>query len=302
MSMFVVYVCSIYVINIMFPERKGTIIGLMYGVNTAGVAVISPVVTILSESFSIGTAIMLQGAAVTLIVLIGVTLIKIPEGMKEAAFEENLPEEAEEDDKSAVKFGMDWKKLFRHPSFYLLLLMAILVQMIGNVLASDAAYMAETTLGITTVQASFVVSVFSIGAIFGGILVGYMADKIGPFKATAFTSLFNALVLLLVGLFGMNSYALFATSVAVQGLTYNGVSAVLAVIVTESYGAKNLGINMGIVGIGQMIVGVLGPQFGLMFPAGTVFVCCAGFSALGAVFAFLTRNSVNGYYKRLVVR
>lgn len=296
MAMYMTFLCSISVINMVFPNKKGTMVGLLYGINTAGVAVISPVVTALAAHFSIGAALMLQGGGIMIIMLIGVLLIQIPGNVDQA--------NEDEEDVAAADNGadMNWKQMIKHPSFYLLFITIVFVMMIGNVLASDAAYIAENNLGTDSVKSAFIVSVFNIGACVGGIIIGIIADKIGPFKTTAYTAVFNAVVLVIVALAGLSSYTVFAAAVAVMGLTYNGMSALNAVMITEGYGARNLGVNMGILGISIMIAGIIGPQLGLALPAAMVFIVCAVLSILGAVSVLGAVKSLNRHYGKTIVK
>ena len=309
LAQYCVFVSVISVVNVQFPKHKGLVTGLLYGSATAGVAVISPIAVMLCDSFGAGTALVIQGIASLVIMVIGSLLLRVPEvgdaiaaeAAAKAGTDTVQGEELPASEETAV-FGMNWKRLIRHPSFYILFISVILIQMIGNVLAADAAYISENELGITAMKSAMIVSLFNIGACAGGVVLGILSDKIGPYRTTAIAAVFNGAMLLALTAFGMNNFWFFAVSVMIQGLTYNGITTLSPVIITESYGQSYLGVNMGILGISTMVVGIIGPQLGLMFSAGYVFTICAVLSIIGAGTALLAAKSVNKYYKRTVVK
>ena len=169
--------------------------------------------------------------------------------------------------------------------------------MIGNVLITDISYLAENIYGVNETESAWVVSAFSIGAGIGGIVIGFISDKIGPYKTTFLLGIFDGIVLAILAAAGAGSFMLFAVICIVQGFTYNGMTALNPIMMTDSYLAKDLGTIMGVMGLSYLVVGVAGPQLGLEVAFVPMLGICAVLSIIGGFMVRIAKSSLNKYYK-----
>lgn len=303
LSMYGVFICTLALINVLFPGNKGLVMGLLYGSQAAGAAAMAPLANYFIEHFNVSMALVWQGVIFTVIMLICCLLVTDPtKGNKELA--EKLRKEDEQKEmaeraKERPRPTMGWKRALTHPAFWLLFISIIAIQMIGNVLITDTAQLAEMVYNVSASKAAWVVSLFSIGAGVGGIVVGFTSDRIGPYKTTMLLGIIDGVLLGILAMAGADNFMIFVVIVTIQGFTYNGITALNPIMMTDSYSQKDLGTVMGILGISIIIVGVLGPQIGLMVPFIPLLVICAALSVIGGFLAMFACKSLNKYYKSI---
>lgn len=112
----------------------------------------------------------------------------------------------------------------------------------------------NSTLAITEEEASWVTSLFHLGAAFGPFLFGYLADKIGR-KLTLVSLGFPFAIIYLLMAFVKNLY-LFYIGRFIQGLATGGVFTVMPMYVGEIADSSNRGLLAGLLNI-FLCVGML---------------------------------------------
>lgn len=300
LAMYGVFICTLALINVLYTERKGLVMGLLYGSQAAGAAAMAPLAVFFIEHFNVSMALILQGVIFTVVMIVCCLLVTDPtKGNKELAAK--LQEEAEASEellKNGKKPTMGWKKALTHPAFWILFISVIMIQLIGNVLITDTSILAESIYGVTATEAALIVSLFSISAGVGGVVVGFVSDKIGPYKTTMILGVADGILLGILAMTGAGSYMAFAVIVTIQGFTYNGITTLNPVMMTDSYRDKDLGTTMGFMGIAIIIVGIIGPQLGLSVPFVPMLIVCAVLSIIGGILAIVARNMLNKYYAK----
>ena len=156
--------------------------------------------------------------------------------------------------------------------------------------------MAENIYGVSATKAALIVSLFNISAGVGGVVVGFISDKIGPYKTTMLLGIADGILLGLLAITGAGNFIAFAVIVTIQGFTYNGITTLNPVMMTDSYRAEDIGTTMGFMGIAIIIVGLIGPQLGLSVPFIPMLIVCAVLSIIGGILAIVARNLLNKYY------
>lgn len=292
-GMYGIFICTIQIVNVLFPTRKGLVMGLLYGSQAAGAAALAPVATIFIEHFNVSIALILQGVLFTVILFVCCVLILDP--TKDGAQEE----EADAEEVDLNRPSMTWKQMLKHPGFYLMSLSIFSIQMIGNVLITDAAYLAEGVYNATPAQAAYGVSLFNIAAGAGGVVVGFVSDKIGPFKTTFILGILDGILLAILAVAGAENFTVFLVILAIQGFTYNGITTLNPVMSTDAFGQKDLGICIGFIGVAMMAVSFVGPQLGLSMPFVPMVGICAVLSVVGGVLVVFAKNTFNSFYKKI---
>lgn len=298
LAMYGVFICTLALINTLYPKNKGLVMGILYGSQALGGAVMAPIATFFIDRFNVSMALVIQGVIFTVIMVVCCLLVADPtKGDKELQAKIQNEADMEEAAAAGINYNMSWKRVIRHPSFYLIFFSIILIQLIGNVLVTDIAYIAEANYEIDAAQAALTVSLFNIGAGAGGVVVGFVSDRIGPFRTTMLLGVIDGILLAIMAVIGSGSFIAFIVIATVQGFTYNGLTTLNPIMTTDAYGQKDLGINMGLIGVSIIIVGIAGPQFGLMLPFVPMLGICAVLSVAGGILAILASRSLNKYYK-----
>jgi len=306
LAMYGVFICTLAIINVLYPKNKGLVMGLLYGTQAAGAAFMAPIANFFIESFNVSAALVWQGVIFTVIMFVCCLLIKDPTGGDKEALAKAQEEAEAEEAAEAIKGKseeelptMGWKIALRHPSFWILFVSIILIQMIGNVLLTDVSVLAESQYHATAAQGAWLVSAFSIGAGIGAVVIGFISDRIGPYRTTFWMGIIDGILLLLLVVCGMHSFMFYAIICIIQGFTYNGMTTLNPIMMTDAYAARDIGTTMGFMGISYMIVGFLGPQLGLSLPFVPMMIVCAICCIIGGYLSSFSKKSLNKYYQSI---
>ncbi len=306
LAMFGIFIATLALINVLYPGKKGLVMGLFYGSQALGGAAMAPMAHFFIEKLDVSMALVWQGAIFAVVMFICCMLVTDPT-KGDAKTMSKLQEEAEKEEAEAALEGkseearptMRWKKVFTYPAFWIFFVSLILIQMIGNVLVTDISYLAKTNYGASGADGAWVASAFAIGAGAGGVVIGYISDKIGPYKTTCYLGIIDGILLLILILIGTDNFMFFGVMCAIQGFTYNGMTTLNPVMLTDSYAAEDLGITMGCMAIAYTVVGVAGPQLGLVVAFVPMVVICAVFSIIGGLLSKMSCKSLNKYYRSI---
>ena len=301
-AMYGVFMASIALINVLYPEKKGTALGLLYAVQTLGAAAFGPMANYFILRYSVGTSLVIEGVIFTILMLVGSILVKDPtKGNKELM--KQIQDEAEAEEIAEAMKGkkemptMRWRQALRHRGIYILVLSMILVQMFGNVVTADGVVLATTIYGVSSTVAAYLTSIIGIGGAVGAAVVGIISDKIGPFRTTFLLSILDGLVLIALAITGTHSFIFFAIVVTFQMFTYNGLNALNAIMMTDAFHPNDLGVMMAMYGVAMTIVGTIGPQIGLSMPFIPMVIVCAVCAIIGGFLCLPVIRSINKYYE-----
>lgn len=304
LAMYGVYICNVALINSLFPKNKGLVMGIMFGAQGVGSIFLSPALAYCIQSFPVSAVLVGEGIIFT-IVLLAATLLVYDPTKGDRELQAKIQEEADRLEMEEAIAGrsedvlptMRWKKVLRHPAFWMTFISIITIQMIGNVLVTDLAVLSDNVYKVGEINSAWVVSAFGIGSGVGGIVIGYVSDKIGPYKTTFLLGIIDGIILLAFALLGVKSFMIFAVVCIIQGFTYNGMTTLNPIMVTDSYSIKDMGTILGLLGLSYGIVGAVGPQLGLSMPFVPMLLACAVMSIIGGILAKLSASSLNKYYR-----
>lgn len=304
LALYGVYICNVALINSLFPKNKGLVMGIMFGAQGVGSIFISPLLAFCIQSFPIKSVLVGEGTVFTIVLLVATLLVYDPtKGDRE--LQAKIQKAADEAEMAEAIKGrgenvlptMGWKKAFTHPAFWMTFISIITIQMIGNVLVTDIAPLCSKVYEVGEMDSAWVVSAFGIGAGLGGIVIGFISDKIGPYRTTFLLGIVDGILLGLFAVIGAKSFMAFAVICVVQGFTYNGMTTLNPIMVTDSYSVKDMGTVLGVLGLSYSIVGAIGPQLGLSMPFIPMIMACAVLSIIGGFLAKGAQSSLNRYYR-----
>lgn len=304
LAMYGVYICNVALINALFPKNKGLVMGIMFGAQGIGSIILAPILAYSIQAFTASIVLVAEGI-IYIIVLFTATMLVYDPTKGNRELQARIQKEADEQELAEAIAGkeagalptMRWKRALTHPAFWLIFISIIAVQMIGNVLVTDIAVLAEAVYKVNETDSAWVVSAFGVGAGLGGIIIGYISDKIGPYKTTFLLGIIDGVLLLLFILLGAESFMAYAAICIIQGFTYNGMTTLNPIMITDSYSPKDLGTVLGLMGISYAIVGAIGPQIGLSVPFVPMIILCAVLSIIGGMLAKMAGRALNKYYR-----
>lgn len=304
LTMMGVYLANIARINAIFPRNKGLVMGIMYGASGFGGVFMSPVLAYVIQVFNVRAVLISEGIIFTIVLFAATMLMPDPtKGNRE--LQKKIQEEADAAEAAETLAGketetlptMRWKKAVRHPAIWLVFISIIAIQMIGNVLVTDIPSLSDKIYGIDEMGSAWAVSGFSLGVGIGGIIIGWMSDKIGPYRTTYWLGIVFGVLLALFAIFGAKSFMVFAVVCIAQGVAYGGMTTLNPIMITDSYHIDDLGIMLGVMGLSYGVVGAIGPQLGLSLPFIPMIVGCAVLCVVGGILARMACTSLNKYYK-----
>jgi len=235
------WVCLLSTIARWFNLRRSTMSGIVLSGTGVGSLIIPPVATWLIDTYSWRTAFVLLALVLLVIVFLAALLLK-----KDPSKMGLLPYGETNQPKNGVKHiaeGYTLKESSRTPQFWLacsafaclgFAMFMVNVHIIPQV----------TELGYSAATAATVLSVAGAASIFGRILMGHFADKLGNRKVMIF-----GFILLAISLFWLISsrelWALYLFSV-IFGYAYGGVGASESPLIAWLFGLKSHGLIFGI--------------------------------------------------------
>ncbi len=304
LSMMIVYFCNIVLINSVFTKNKGLVMGIMYGASGIGGVIFAPLLTYLIGIFNVTTVLVAEGAIFAVVLFISTVVVYDPT-MGDKKLQAKIQEEADAAEAAEAIAGkaenalptMRWKKALAHPAIWMIFVSIIMIQMIGNVLVTDIAVLGEKIFNVSEMDSAWVVSGFSLGVGLGGILIGWISDKIGPYKTTYLLGLFSGVILLVFGILLGHNFMAYAIVCIIQGVTYGGMTTLNPIMITDSYDIKDLGTMMAIMAISYGIVGAVGPQLGLSVSFIPMIIICAVLCILGGFASKFACSTLNKYYR-----
>ena len=152
-----------------------------------------------------------------------------------------------------------WKDMIRTPEFRLMWIFMMLSCTASLMLFSSCVPIATRQLGISEMQASFVVALLALASTCGRFCGGLLSDFLGRIN-----TLLLAVVILVFGLTAMlfssqGQVALFALGCIGLGVTYGSVNAIYPSFVADVFGARELSRNYGFMNLACCAASFAGP-------------------------------------------
>lgn len=298
LMMFVAYVAQLKNVGVLFPDKRGTAMGILMGGTWAGTAAMSPFAAWLIESFGVSSSLLIQGILYGAIVIIfGFLIVDAPEGAFVPKGWTPTPEEEmpSEDALEHGKVGIDvkWNQMLKMPALYLGWLMFSLMVLGCTMMSSNNSLIAQDSLGVTPMQASWIAFAYSLIQGLSSIALGFIVDKVGPYKSLIAFAGVAGLLLIGVYLTGFSSVVFYVVVVAWVGGLYGLVNFVMPMLAMDSFGEKNFGVNMAIFSAYSIFTNAVGPQLSVMWNAETCFLVFGITTLLSVIPVMLFKKSIH---------
>lgn len=266
-----------------YPEKKGTMSGVLLGAASLGPLVLARVGAILCENF--GTkGFLIIGIAYAILILAVAWLVEVPSADYSPAGWTPLQQAA-----NAVP-DITPGEMVKTGKFWIMLLLFSISSTAGIMMIGSLSTIAQIQLGLTAIAASNMVVINCLSNLSGRLVIGKLCDKIGNAK-----TLEIVLVITILSLFGLRSAGtsnvMFIISLIFLGAAFGGVLVVYPPLTASQFGMKNQGMNYGIMFFGYSVGALFGPQIAARFvdsAAGTsaydtVYLIAMAVAAVGAI-------------------
>ena len=232
------------------PHKRGLIVGLVVGGYGGAAIYISPLATSLIENYGLSGSFIGLGILFAVVIIAAGQLLTLPPA---GYIPPVAPSSA--NSQTAVR-GADWTagQMLRTWQFYVLLFIFFGSAQSGLLVIVNAAPILKKTAGAIP----FFVANAWLLASFGGFVnaggrvgTGYYSDKIGRSRAFLINGAISAICLFLTPyVIRLGSVPLLFLVVGVAYWQYGGGLALLPSFTADYFGAKNLGLNYGLVFLG----------------------------------------------------
>ncbi|QIB67955.1 OFA family MFS transporter [Aminipila butyrica] len=236
-----------------YPEKRGTMSGILLGSASLGPLVLAKAGALLCEQFGTKGFIYIGLAYWILIWLVGWKM-KAPEaGWKPAGFQQLAASGV-----TSLQRDFTPGEMLRTGKFWLMLVLFAISCTSGIMMIGSLSKIAQIQLAITPLAAANFVAINCLSNFCGRLIVGRFCDKTGELK-----TLLGILVVTIIGLFGLRiatTQMLFIFFLILLGASFGGVLVVFPPLTSKTFGVKNFGINYGIMFFAYAIGSLVGPQ------------------------------------------
>lgn len=242
-----------------FPDKSGSISGLVQAGAACGPFIMSPVAQMLISTYGAQTACKILGV----IFLIGVgavawMIVPCPDGWTPEGWTPSTTQSKELNTKD-----YNIPQMVKTPIFWVLVVMFIFANAAGTMMVSATSSIAQKQIGLNAMSAALCVSLMTLFNMFGRISFGFIYDKLKGWNSLILVLLINGISMLMLTM--AHSYVYFILCIALVGFSFGGLLVVFAPMVKIIFGSKFYNRNYGLIFIGYGIGAFVGPKISASF-------------------------------------
>ena len=255
-----------------FPEKRGTMSGLLLAAASVGPLALSKIGAILCQNLGTKGFIFIGGAYAVVVCIASIFVAGpkpgwVPDGYTPA-------QQATNNSIRDVTPG----EMIRMGKFWIMLILFAFSCTAGIMMIGSLSTIAQTQLGVGPIIASNFVAINCIANLCGRLIIGRFCDKVGEGKTLI--GILGVTVAALLGLkFAGGSIVAFTICLILLGGAFGGVLVVYPPLTAKNFGMKNQGMNYGIMFFAYAIGSLIGPQIAARFVDNS-----AGIMAYGNVY------------------
>ena len=242
-----------------FPDKSGSISGLVQAGAACGPFIMSPIAQMLIDNYGAQSACKILG----IIFLIGVGLVAwlivpCPDGWRPEGW---VPSSKQSKELNTKDYNIP--QMVKKPIFWVLLLMFIFANAAGTMMVSATSPIAQNQIGLSAMDAALCVSLMTLFNMFGRITFGFIYDKLKGWNSLLLVLVINGISMLMLTI--VDSYIYFILCIALVGFSFGGLLVVFAPMVKIIFGSKYYNRNYGLIFIGYGIGAFVGPKISASF-------------------------------------
>lgn len=253
-----------YLANL-FPDRRGTVSGIVAGVYGGASIVWSPLLANIIADQTLATAMLIAGIiALVVIVPVSFMIEPVPEGW----IEYKTAGMASAGKKGATTNLPDLTRaeMVKTSMFYVALVAFAFGCTSGMMVISQVSSIMQASFGLTATEAALYVSIASFASMIGRFLWGAVTDHANKYVTL---SIICGLPIAAMAVAAVSGNMLVTVAcLAVTALCYGGFGSTITPITADLFGAKHVNENYGVMYIAFGFAGLVGPQLAVQLANG----------------------------------
>jgi OFA family oxalate/formate antiporter-like MFS transporter len=242
-----------------FPDKRGLAVGLAVGGYGAGSALFGPLANLkLIPAYGVHTTFQILGAIFLVMTIIGAFLLKNPPAGYKPAGWTPAPANAKT---GATTREFTPGEVLGTPAFYFMWVAYALGTSAGLMVISQLVPFAKSVHISSAALATMTLVVGAAGNASGRILSGWMSDALGRLNVLRLMIALSAVSMPILYMVGGNITGLYV-AVFVVYWCYGTQLSVNAAATADFFGARNAGMNYGLLFTAWGVAGVIGPRIG----------------------------------------
>ncbi len=242
-----------------FPDKSGSISGLVQAGASCGPFIMSPIAQFLISAYGASSACRI----LSVVFLIGVgavawMIVPCPEGWIPSGW---VPTKDAKKELNTRAYNIS--QMVSTPLFWVMLIIFIFANAAGTMMVSATSPIAQQQIGQSAMTAAMCVSIMTLMNMCGRIGFGFIYDKLKGWNSLILVLLLNAVSMCM--LTAAKSLGYFILCISLVGFSFGGLLVVFAPIVKSAFGTKFYNRNYGLIFIGYGIGAFIGPKISASF-------------------------------------
>ena len=246
-----------------FDKKRGLALGIAGAGGSLGIITMVPFAAYLISKLDWRMSYLVMGL-VTWVVVISLSMLLrkdpseigvLPDGVK---LSEGRTESRDKQGNSQL-VGLSLLQAFRTRSFWLVLAIWLFFSLSIHLVLTHLIPHA-TDIGISTLEASTILSIMGGFTLLSRVLTGRVSDIIGRKMPGIIWAVLQSGAL--VGLIWVQDLRMFYLFAIAFGLSWGGIGVISTALIVDMFGGRNLGIIMGAIDIGFQVGAAVGPVVG----------------------------------------
>ncbi len=294
LGMGLVYSCTIGNTVKFFPDKRGMVGGLTTATYGLGSVILAPVAQMMVDNMGVASTFKVLGIVYLVVICVGAFLITAcPADFVPAGYTPPAPAAGQK-----APQDKNWNGMIKDPIFYVMFIMLICGAFFGLMMISQCSQVSQNMIGMTAATAATTVSVLALCNAAGRVVCGFISDKIGRVNTLSICLVLAIIGLVLVWCSGYSGSApnstMYIIGVCLVGFCFGAYMGVYPGFTADQFGAKNNGVNYGIMFIAFSVAGVLGPMimssnFESTQSYSTAIIIALALAVVGFVLTFIYR-------------
>jgi OFA family oxalate/formate antiporter-like MFS transporter len=155
-------------------------------------------------------------------------------------------------------YDKNWKEMLSDPLFYVFWALYAIGCVSGLMIIGHASPIGQEMLKLSAKTAALTLSFLAMGNTAGRIFWGWVSDKVGRYHALMSMYLLAGITMSLIGF--VSTVEAFVLALMLVGLCFGGFLGIFPSITADMFGAKNLGMNYGIMFTAYGLAAYVGPR------------------------------------------
>lgn len=284
-----IYACTVANTVKWFPDKRGLASGLVAAGFGSGAVLIAPLATSFIQSYGVLTTFQILGVAFLVVISAASQFVKTaPAGFRPAGWIPPAPTA-----NTIAGSDKNWREMLADPMFYVLWGMYTIGAISGLMIIGHAAPIGQEIIKLSPQAAAVAVSFLALANTAGRIFWGWVSDRIGRYPAVMAMFILAAVMMLVIN--NVTTFIPFVAVISAIGLCFGGFMGIFPSITADMFGAKNLGMNYGIIFTAYGAAAFIGPRLAARFKEmnngdySQAFLIAAVLSVLGIGLTFIAQ-------------